>query len=63
MLPMQKAPQKNLSLVADFPLLQTVGASVSAATTYTRTHKHSKGVTRHVKPNPRATRAFYLIHT
>ena len=32
-------------------------------TTYTRTYKHSKDMTSHIKLNPRATRNFYLIYT
>ena len=34
---------------------------VRAANTYIHTHKHSKDVTRHIKPNSRASRGFYLI--
>ena len=55
--PIQKAPRNN------WPLLQIDGVSVTAATTYRRTHKHSQDVTRHIKLNPRATRGFYVIHT
>ena len=48
MLPIQKVPQ-NI-----WPLLRIDGVSVPATITYRRTHKHSKDVTRHVKPNPSA---------
>ena len=48
MTPIQKAPQNNLPLVTNFPLLQIDGVYVPPATTYTRAHKHSKDVTGHI---------------
>ena len=61
--PIQKAPQNNLPPVTNCPPLQIDGVSVPTATTYIRIYKHSMDVTKYIKPNPRATRRFYLKHT
>ena len=61
--PIQKVPRYNLPPVKKCPLLHIGGVSMPVATTYTRTHKLSKDVTRRIKPNPSATRGFYLINT
>ena len=55
--PRYKKPQNS------WPLLQIDGGPMPAATSYTRTHKHSRDVIRHIKHNLRATRGFYMIHT
>ena len=52
MTPIQKAPESK------GPLLQVDGVSVPAATSDTRTHKHSMDVTSYLKLNPRTTLCF-----
>ena len=61
--PIQKATRNKLCPVINFHLLQMNNMSVPADTTYTSTYQQSKDVKIHIKPNPRATRGFKLIHT
>ena len=57
--PRYKRPSKTIC-----PLWQNVICyKLLVSTRYKRTHKHSRNVTRHIKPNSRATRGFYLLHT
>jgi len=55
--------QKIWDPLTNYPLLHTGGVFLPVDTTYARTHKHTKDVTKHIRPDSLATRGFYLIHT